>query len=170
MNDPNLLEQQLLAATSRQAPARSEPEVEPLRQGYLALAELLEKQNDEVDEAGLVAAVLADRPQRAGQGLRSEAWLAMSALAASVLLMVSLAATQFGGSAAKVPGPLVQDNANETVDADPQLAWDDHWDAWLDEVRDSATAYRMARFTKLEVTAWSTNEALQEFDEELNPL
>lgn len=170
MNDPKLSEQQLLAATSRQAPERSDPEVASLRQGYLALAELLQKQDDAVDQAGLVSDVLANCPQRVGQGRRSEAWMAMLALAASVLLMVSLAATQFGGqgSVARIQPEVSETNTPE--DVDPQLAWDDHWDSRLEEARESAAAYRMARFTRWEATTWSASEALREIDEELSSI
>jgi hypothetical protein len=177
-------EQQLLAATKNasvsargMAPPGDE-ETESLHQAYLSLGELLDRRTIEVNEHWLVNAILQEHPRggAAQQPARSEAWLAMAALAASLLLMVSLAAIQFrdsGQRLAVVATAPAASNAAADLNAsdDAQLAWEnDAWDSRLEEVREFATAYRSGGFLRFESTAWSASQARQEVEAELDTM
>jgi hypothetical protein len=178
-------EQQLKLATSRTNHVLSkDEETESLHQTYLALGELLDRQSNEVDQQRLIAAVLQDRPtsSAAYPAARSEAYLAMAALAASLLLMVSLAATQFigsGQSVASLPNTTtVANNASNanietdtTVPENDPLAWEnDGWEERLEGARDFAAAYRTGSLLQLDATAWSASQVRQELESDLDSL
>ena len=173
MNQFTQLEQQLRTATSRQRSRDLPDETQALQQSYLALANLLDQQTNDVDEARLVAVVLNQeaRPRLTASWPLSEAWLAMTTLAASLLLIVSLATTQFTGQLrpiASVPATEEQKPLIETVPS--SVAWDDDWEVKLDKISDSAADYRTTDFTHFESTAWNAGEALRELQADLNSL
>ena len=179
MNQLAQLEQQLCTATSRQRSTDLPEETQALQQSYLALADLLDEQTIDIDEARLVAAVLhgVARPASATNLARTEAWLAMLSLAASLLLIVSLATMQFSGQARLVVSVastaatvVTKEQATSPEIVPPGLAWDDNWEAKLDEIRDSAADYRTTDSTHFESTAWNAGEALRELQADLNSL
>jgi hypothetical protein len=171
------LEQQLRIATSRTANGPIDDETESLRQSFAALGDLLDRQSNDVDDEWLIASVLQDRPRgsAADYPIRSEAWLVMSALAASLLLLISLAATQFSSRPSTLAVNSAKGNGNKPLvatadESEDGLSWDDDWDSQYEQAREFAASYRTGGFLRLEATTWSASEALRELRAELDSM
>src|SRR5687767_10951395 len=99
MNDIEL-EQMLRLATSRSAKAPADEEAATLQRTFRSLGVLLERQQRPVCEAELLEAVLGSDQAIAATAKRSqrEGWLAMGALAASLLVFMGLGLWRAGDS------------------------------------------------------------------------
>ena len=187
MNDQRL-EHLLHSATSRGAPVADDEETESLRHAYATLGQLLAQQHNQIDEVALVESIFEESRHSSSGISNREAWLAMAALAASILVFVGLAVSQLGTSTklatvlpntgphkietAKLPEVATTEPEQATApDAlDSSLAWDDPWEDRLEVARDYAAEYRLRGYTRLESTSWSASQALREVEVELESL
>lgn len=179
MNESQQL-RQLEAATGR-SPVHGDEEMQSLQRAYLSLALLLEDQPNHVDEAALLAALMPTARTLAPLDLtRHESWLALPALAAALVLIVSLAIsniTATSGNAkttnsqpiAIVPPALGSiEEASPVFDPD-NLAWDDGWDEQLDYAYLYAAEFYRTCLSRVESGTYSVGEELRELQAELDP-
>lgn len=169
MKPPNF-EQQMQLATRRNSSVAMNEETQSLHQAYLGLADLLEDTDDAIDAEALVDAVLsAPNHRRERASTLEHSWTGFLATAASFLLLVPLAESQWAArsastvvakSPAVVESPLPTD-AQVAEEAEP--AWDDDWDARFDQAESSIAEARWSRFqfTRFEAAAWNAYEQRQ---------
>lgn len=153
MNDQKSLYDQLLLATSRKPLVRGDYETRSLQAAYQSLAEMLERAELPIDEEALIQATL--RPEEIGPAnctSKFRNWLPILAVAASTLLLVSLA--RFG----------VQDGANQVAEyktIEPALSWDDDWDERVAEIKIYSTSIDSPTLTTSELRSWSLGKDIE---------
>ena len=173
-NDPNHVTGSEIAADSN---AATDPEATALTQTWAAFSRLLKKSQPPLDEPALVAAVLSRVARRERRRRRLRLGAVGLAMAATLLVAVSLAWFPRGGAEVAVApqdgaaqhgapengGPKHGGHVAAVPKVDPMLAWDDR------ELSDSlAAAQREA--SRLEISWRQTTDALTSFQNRVDAL
>lgn len=163
----NQQELRLRKATSRIPASAMDEETQALQFAYASLADLLDRQSLEVDEAALVQAVLGQDDVAAMRRSSQESWAAMLALAASLLVVLSLAGLHYTNRPA-ASAPRFAANTSGVEAPSEESAWEDaNWELRLEDLHTSAAELNSPWLSNMEASSWNADESLREMREEL---
>lgn len=140
---PNQLEQQLRDVTSRTASSTLSAEDRELQAAFLRFGNLLEQESQTFKSTKLQITITPVEAEKFS-------WWGMLSLAASLLVMASVAAS-FTGKTMDMPHSFAR---NLPLNKAHQPAWEDDWDVRYESVEHSLSA---ARLNRLNSTDAATN-------------
>jgi hypothetical protein len=128
------------------------------------LGSLLEQNAGDINEAALVSAVLGESQAEQAKSFADRSqWLPLLAVAASLLLLLTLAYNNSKSTAERIAA---RDPVKSSLENETSLAWNDGWEEEVAELRSYSVSLTAPSVTSPEIQTWFFGEDLERTEAE----